>query len=197
MDLNLPALLIWILIFSIFTVGFLSPREKGDWYSAGLLEGFLISLFFEMFGVPLTIYVISAVLGSNLSSGSEITLLGVPHPLRLVLLGVVLLLIVGGILLVMLGWKYVHRSRGQLVTDGIYAHVRHPQYLGILMVTLGLFIWWPTIVTAVMFPILAFMYFRLAKREEKDLKKRFGRAYEEYCGRVNRLVPARKGRHLQ
>lgn len=197
MDLNLPGLLIWILIFSIFTVGFLSPIKKGDWYSAGLLEGFLISLFFEMFGVPLTIYVISAVLGSNLSSGSEITLLGVPHPLRLVLLGVVLLLIVGGILLVMLGWKYVHRSRGQLVTDGIYAHVRHPQYLGILMVTLGLFISWPTIMTAVMWPILAFMYFRLVKREEEDMREKFGRTYEEYCGRVNRLVPTRKGRPLQ
>ncbi|MEE8182535.1 MAG: isoprenylcysteine carboxyl methyltransferase, partial [Thermoplasmata archaeon] len=60
-----------------------------------------------------------------------------------------------------------------------------------------LFIWWPTIVTAVMFPILAFMYFRLAKREEKDMREKFGRAYEEYCGRVNMLLPTRKRRTLQ
>ena len=191
-ELNLPAFLIWIVVFSIFTLGFLWPRRKRDWYSAGLLEGFLISLFFEMFGIPLTIYVLATVFGFELSAGSDTTLFGLPHPLRVVLLIAVIIMVVGGILLIVLGWKRIHGRRGELVTDGIYAHVRHPQYVGILKVTLGLFIWWPTIITGAMWPILAFMYFRLAKREEEDMRNRFGRAYDQYCEHVNMFIPIGK-----
>ncbi|MFQ5884714.1 MAG: methyltransferase family protein [Thermoplasmata archaeon] len=192
--LNLPAFILWVVIFSIFTLGFLWPRGKRDWYSAGLVEGFLISLFFEMFGIPLTVYVLSTVFGFEFSSGSETTFLGAQHYLRIGLIIVFLLLIIGGFLLIVLGWKHVHGGKGQLVTDGIYAYLRHPQYLGIMMVTLGLFIWWPTIITAVMWPILAFMYLRLAKREEKNLREKFGIAYDEYSKEVNMFIPFRRTR---
>ncbi|MFQ6106127.1 MAG: methyltransferase family protein [Thermoplasmata archaeon] len=190
--MNLPAFLLWVTLFSVFTVGFLWPRRKRDWLSAGVLEGFLISLFFEMFGIPLTVYVLATLFGFEFSGGSDTTLFGVPPPFRVALLVIVLLLVAGGILLVMYGWRNVYRGKGQLVTDGPYAHVRHPQYVGILMVTFGLIVWWPTVITAIMWPILAFMYFRLARREEEEMRKEFGEAYDEYCKRVRMFLPVRK-----
>jgi protein-S-isoprenylcysteine O-methyltransferase Ste14 len=98
-------------------------------------------------------------------------------------------MIVGGILLIVLGWMQIHRAKGRLVTDGLYKFVRHPQYLGILLLTSGLLVLWVTIPTAVMWPILVYLFVRLARREEKEMEKKFGEAYLEYKRGVPMFFP--------
>jgi protein-S-isoprenylcysteine O-methyltransferase Ste14 len=88
------------------------------------------------------------------------------------------------------GWVLIHAAKGRnLVTDGVYAHVRHPQYSGLFLITLGFLIQWPSILTLIMWPILMFTYYRLAMKEEKDVEKIFGKQYEEYRKRVPALIP--------
>ncbi|HQU61091.1 MAG TPA: isoprenylcysteine carboxylmethyltransferase family protein, partial [Saprospiraceae bacterium] len=77
----------------------------------------------------------------------------------------------------------------QLVTDGIYAHIRHPQYVGMMLITIGFLIQWPTIITLVMWPILLFLYYRLSKYEEKKLAARFGQEFYEYQAKVPAIIP--------
>ena len=95
----------------------------------------------------------------------------------------------GGLVIIATGWRQVHRGQGALVTNGLYAWVRHPQYSGLFLITIGLLIQWPTIVTVLTWPILLLMYVRLARREEVDMERLFGDAYLAYADRVPRFVP--------
>jgi protein-S-isoprenylcysteine O-methyltransferase Ste14 len=103
-----------------------------------------------------------------------------------------------GALLVIQGWKVIHRrywskeeGKGTLVTDGIYAYIRHPQYTGFILITLGLLVHWATIPLLIMWPILMLLYYRLAKREEKDMEKEFGTPYVEYKKKTSMFFPSR------
>lgn len=87
------------------------------------------------------------------------------------------------------GWRLVHRSEGGLVTEGLYAHVRHPQYSGLFLVMIGMLIQWPTIITAVMFPVLTYVYYRLSKREEKDMLILFSDEYKRYMEKTPMFIP--------
>ncbi len=98
-------------------------------------------------------------------------------------------LMFGGLLIIARGWGRIHRAQGTLVTYGLYAWVRHPQYSGLFLITVGLLIQWPTIVTVLTWPILPFMYSRLAHREEADMERLFGDAYRAYRERVPRFIP--------
>jgi protein-S-isoprenylcysteine O-methyltransferase Ste14 len=90
---------------------------------------------------------------------------------------------------VALGWWKIHRAGDQLVTDGIYGMIRHPQYLGFILITTGMIIHWPTLVTLIMFPILVGAYLHLAKKENKELVERFGEEYHRYKDRVPAFIP--------
>jgi len=76
-----------------------------------------------------------------------------------------------------------------LVTDGLYAHTRHPQYTGIYIITLGFMIQWPTLITLILWPFVIGMYYRLAKREEQDALNKFGQKYREYMERTPMFFP--------
>jgi len=104
------------------------------------------------------------------------------HPLSEVMM-------VLGAAFIIVGWKKIHKSEDRLITDGIYAYVRHPQYLGFLLLTLGMLVQWVTFLTALMWPILAVLYYRLAKEEEKELEKKFGKEYLEYKRKVPMFIP--------
>lgn len=190
--------LINILIFGAFVLGFLRPKRKYEWRSMGVFVGFIVALFTEMYGFPLTIYVLISLFGTRFSSINPFvhvkghllgTLLGLPDVAKLLIcqIGSVLMLI--GLIIMGKGWWRIHHAQGQLVTDGIYAALRHPQYFGLFLLSIGMLIQWPTILTLVMWPILTIVYYKLAKREEKECEMRFGQVYQLYKQEVPAFFP--------
>lgn len=194
-------------LFIIFAFSFARPRTGRDWRSFGAFSAFLVALFTEMYGFPLTIYLLSGWLGSRYpgmdlfshSSGHLWeTLLGRegdPHLAPLHLLSD--LLIAAGFILLASAWKVLYRAQkaGALATTGPYAHVRHPQYGGFLLIMLGFLFQWPTLVTMAMFPVLVTMYVRLARREEREVLAEFGDPYARYAAATPAFFP-RLGRTM-
>ncbi|MBZ4646620.1 MAG: isoprenylcysteine carboxyl methyltransferase [Clostridia bacterium] len=99
------------------------------------------------------------------------------------------ILIFAGLLIIAIGWKGIHSGHGELVTDGIYRFVRHPQYSGFALTIIGFLVQWPTIITLIMAPILLIMYARLSKKEERVMIDTFGQRYLEYKARVPAFIP--------
>lgn len=183
--------IISLLLFSFFiTLLPYKRNERRGRASRGVLLAFIVALFTEMYGFPLTIYILSWAIGyqNPLTHDAGHLLypqLGMLDPLHFLSIG----MIGSGILLVSEGWSKIYKAGNTLVTEGIYAHVRHPQYLGIFLVTSGFLLQWITIPTAVMFPVLVWVYYRLAKREERDMESAFGIDYLNYKGSVPMFLP--------
>lgn len=187
-----------VAIFVLLALSFLTPVRRREWRSFGVFTAFVVALFTEMYGFPLTIYVLTAVLGSrypvlnpfsHASGHLWITLLGGGAWMSVVIHALSNGLMVGGLLLMGAGWQRIHRGKGALVTDGPYAWVRHPQYTGLFLITIGMLVQWPTIITAATWPVLMAVYYRLARREERDAEAAFGDAYRTYKARVPMFVP--------
>ena len=180
------------LVFIIFALTFTRPRSGRDWRSFGAFAAFLVALFTEMYGFPLTIYLLSGwlatrypgldLLSHNVGHLWE-TLLGFegdPHlnPLHIISS----LLIGGGFILLAAAWDVLYKAQKakRLATTGPYARLRHPQYLGFILIMSGFLLQWPTILTLAMFPVLVAMYVKLARREEQDALNEFGDEYRRY-----------------
>ena len=179
-----------ILFFLFITLLPYRRNEKGGRASKGILAAFVVALFAEMYGFPLTIYILSWAVGyqNPLTHDAGHLLypeLGMLSPLHFASIA----MIAGGILLVSEGWSKIYKAADTLVTDGVYARVRHPQYLGILLVTSGFLLQWVTIPTAIMFPILVWVYCRLARKEERHMESIFGTAYSDYKRSVPMFLP--------
>ncbi|HEX9756301.1 MAG TPA: isoprenylcysteine carboxylmethyltransferase family protein [Nitrospiria bacterium] len=180
------------LIFILFAFSFTKPRTARDWRSFGAFSGFLVALFTEMYGFPLTIYFLSGWLQSRYpgvdwfahDSGHLPEMLfgwrGNPHfgPFHLLSL----VFIVGGFSLLANAWKVLYSAQRTqtLAVTGPYAYIRHPQYAAFVLIMLGFLFQWPTLLTLLMFPILLYMYMHLARREEAEVEKQFGEAYSRY-----------------
>jgi protein-S-isoprenylcysteine O-methyltransferase Ste14 len=193
------------LIFIIFAFSFTRPQTGRDWRSLGAFSAFIVALFTEMYGFPLTIYLASGWLGSRFP-GLDLfahnqghiwfTLLGLkgdPHTSPIHLLSN--LLIIFGLILIAKAWGVLHKAQknGRLASTGLYAHVRHPQYVAFLMVMLGFLIQWPTILTIVMFPVLVLVYIRLARQEERAAIDQFGEEYVRYAATSRPFCPGLQG----
>lgn len=207
MDHDAPAYGLWILVilnsavFIIFAFSFFKPRTPRDWRSFGAFSAFLVALFAEMYGFPLTIFLLSGWLqarapGLDLMSHDAghlwqtvLGLEGNPHFNWLHFLSSVLL--VAGFWMLAAAWPVLYRAQRarQLATGGIYARLRHPQYAGFILIMVGFLLQWPTLLTLAMFPVLLFMYVRLALREEHEAEREFGQAWQDYAARTPRFLP--------
>ena len=182
----------WVLVAASIAVflaflALIPVRLRRNWRSHGIYAAFIISLFAEMFGFPLSVYFLSGILAMPLLEKDfmfYMYAIGMPVGSLVTFLGV---------LLIILGWREIYRAKGQLVTRGVYAYLRHPQYLGIILVTGGWLIHWPTIPEIVLWPLLLILYFRLSKREDQYLAERFGKQYSEYAEKIPMLIPRRSG----
>lgn len=188
-------------IFILFAFSFTQLKSKRDWRSLGAFSAFVIAYFTEMYGFPLTIYLLSGWLsnsypGINLyghDSGHLLhTLLGLKGDPHFDILHILSnLFIIGGLYLIYSGWStlYAAQKSNQLATTGLYAYVRHPQYDGFILVMIGFLLQWPTLITLIMFPILVYVYTRLARREEQETQTLFGEAYQGYAAKTPAFIP--------
>lgn len=187
-------------IFIVFAFSFFRPRTARDWKALGAFSSFVLALMVEMYGIPLTIYLLSGWLGSRFESltlthdgghlwSELIGWEGDPHvsPFHLASY----MVIGAGFWAIAAAWPVLLRAarEGKLADSGLYARVRHPQYAGFLAIMVGFLLQWPTIPTLVMFPILVVVYRRLAIAEEKVVAARFGAAWNDYARRTPRFVP--------
>lgn len=202
-----PAYGLWSLVFvnvavfTIFAFSFFKPKTARDWRSFGAFAAFLVALFTEMYGFPLTLYLLSGWLQARYpqidllshDAGHLLsTLLGFegdPHFNVLHILSNVL--VVGGFVLIATAWRVLYEAQrsGVLAAAGPYAWVRHPQYVGFVVVMFGFLLQWPTLLTLAMFPVLVVMYVRLARHEEREAIAVFGEDYRRYAARVPAFVP--------
>src|SRR6516164_7297377 len=179
-------------VFILFAYSFFKPRTGRDWRSFGAFSAFLVALFAEMYGFPLSIYFLSGWLQSRFptvdwfshDAGHLLEMMfgwktnphfGPFHILSFMFIG-------GGFVLISVGWKalYDAQQNRTLATSGPYSYVRHPQYAGFILVMFGFLLQWPTILTLAMFPVLVAMYVHLAHQEEKDARVEFGAEYDRY-----------------
>jgi protein-S-isoprenylcysteine O-methyltransferase Ste14 len=189
------------IVFILFAFSFFKPKTSRDWRSFCAFSAFPVALFAEMYGFPLSIYLLSGWLQSRYpgvdwmshDAGHLLEMmfgwranphLGPFHLLSFVLIG-------GGYTLIAAAWRVLYEAQrqGRLAAGGPYDYVRHPQYLGFMLVLAGFLIQWPTILTLAMFPVLVVMYVRLAKQEEKETKAAFGEAFDQYAARVPAFLP--------
>lgn len=202
-----PAYGLWLLVvlnslvFIIFAFSFSKPQSPRDWRSFGAFSAFIVALFTEMYGFPLTIYLLSGWLGSRYPGADLMShdaghlwstvfgLSGNPHFGALHITSD--LLILGGFVLLSAAWNVLYQAqrRGALATIGAYAYVRHPQYVGFIVIMFGFLLQWPTILTLLMFPLLVAMYVRLARHEEAEAHRTFGAAYDAYAATTPGWLP--------
>jgi protein-S-isoprenylcysteine O-methyltransferase Ste14 len=207
-----PAYGLWSLVvinsavFILFAFSFFKPQTRRDWGSFGAFSAFLVALFTEMYGFPLTIYLLSGWLQSRYPQVDWLShdaghlleeLIGWranPHfgPFHLLSFA----FIGGGFVLISAAWKVLFEAQRArtIATSGPYARVRHPQYVGFILVMFGFLLQWPTLLTLLMFPVLVVMYVRLARVEEREVLAEFGDAYRRYMAATPAWIPRLRGR---
>ena len=187
-------------VLILFAASFFHPRTRRDWRAMGFFSAFVVALFTEMYGIPLTIYLLSGWLGERFPAlkathagghlwNDLIGWQGDPHlsPFHLASYA----FIIGGFWLISSAWKGLWEAQrnGTLAVSGPYEKVRHPQYVGFLLIMVGFLLQWPTIPTLVMFPVLLVVYRRLAISEEKEVRSEFGGVWDDYARNTPRFIP--------
>jgi protein-S-isoprenylcysteine O-methyltransferase Ste14 len=207
MGSDAPAYGLWSLVivnaafFILFAFSFTKPNTARDWRSFGAFAGFIVALFTEMYGFPLTLYLLSGWLAQRYPGLDLLThdaghlwntilgLEGSPHLSALHLASTIA--IAGGFIMLASAWRtlYEAQKHGRLAKTGIYARLRHPQYAAFILIMFGFLLQWPTLLTLLMFPVLVVMYLRLAKIEEAETLRHFPVRYADYAAHVPAFIP--------
>lgn len=210
MSATIPGYGLWFLaainaaFFIFFAWSFYKPLNARDWRSFGLFAAFVVALFAEMYGFPLTLFLLSGWLSSKFpevnwlshDAGHLFEMMfgwkvnphfGPFHIASFVFIG-------WGFWLLSVAWPVLYRAQreGRVAQEGPYARIRHPQYVGFFLIMTGFLLQWPTLLTLAMYPVLVWVYARLSISEERDSLKRFGEAYARYMVEVPRFVPRRR-----
>ncbi len=210
MNTVIPGYGLWTLavlnaaFFIFFAWSFYTPLTTRDWRSFGLYSAFVVALFAEMYGFPLSLFLLSGWLSSRFpevnwlshDAGHVLEMMfgwrsnphfGPFHILSFVLIG-------GGFWLLSRAWPVLYQAqrRGELAQTGPYARLRHPQYVGFALIMTGFLVQWPTLLTLVLYPVMVITYVRLAINEERETRARFGATYERYADAVPRFFPRRR-----
>lgn len=197
---NWPLVFTTSFIFLLFFIFLIRPRRPKEWKGAGLAAAFFISLFTEMFGMPLTIYLLAPFVGvSPTAFGmyqshlwayllSQTGMMSLKTSVAFVMASSTGLIVLGFVLLAR-GWKKVYRGANNLVTDGLYRRFRHPQYTGLILLIIAFLIMWPTILTLILAPLLIGRYIVLAREEDRELEKEFGEEFRRYRENVPAFIP--------
>lgn len=212
MSTVIPGYGMWTLVvlnaafFIFFAWSFYTPLTTRDWRSFGLYSAFVVALFAEMYGFPLSLFLLSGWLSSRFTevnwlthdSGHVLEMMfgwrtnphfGPFHIASFILIG-------AGFWLLSRAWPVLYNAqrRGELAQDGPYARIRHPQYVGFALIMTGFLVQWPTLLTLLLYPVMLGTYVRLAINEERETRARFGAAYEQYLDAVPRFFPRRRRR---
>lgn len=187
-----------VLFFIILYGGvlfFIPFYKKMDKKPAGTYLAFVLAFAIEMHGIPFSMYVISWIIGRNLPEGilwghtlvSTIGLRGMYINIGCAAIA---------LFLILNGWYNIYKKywsketgTGSLVKTGVYRYIRHPQYTGLMLLSLGMIAEWATLPMLMLYPVIVIMYVRLAKREEEDMLKEFGNEYREYRKATKMFVP--------
>ena len=189
-----PYAVLIIVVVSWALYRLLAPAGWREWAGAGLIQAFIIALYAEMYGFPLTIYVLTTFLPFKIplvhdSGHLWATLLGYGRGGDAIEMLLGSIFVVTGLLLIVKGWVRIYFASDTLITDGIYRLMRHPQYTGIFLAVFGQLIHWPTIPTLLLSPLIVWLYVRLARREERRLIMKYGPDYLLYKQHVPMFFP--------
>jgi protein-S-isoprenylcysteine O-methyltransferase Ste14 len=196
-----PLVVVNTALFAVFAASFFHPRTGRDWRAMGAFTGFLVALFTEMYGAPLTVYLLGSWLGSRFPAlrathvGGHLwnDLIGWKYDPHLSPFHLASYVLIGaGFWLIATAWRVLHEAAqaGRLASTGPYGHVRHPQYGGLLLIMTGFLVQWPTIPTLAIFPVLVIVYLRLARSEEREVADRLGDTWAAYAARTPAFIPA-------
>lgn len=188
------AVIFFIAVYSIALL-FVPFYKKMDRKPATAYFGFILAFAIEMHGIPMSMYLISWIVGKNLPEGilwghTLFSTIGYTGMYLNIACAVIALLIIGN------GWYNIYHKywskesgKGKVVKTGVYKYIRHPQYTGFMLLTVGMIFEWATLPMLIMWPFIALMYYRLAKREEKDMIKEFGEEYIMYMKKTKGFIP--------
>ena len=188
------AALLWIGMYSMVLL-FLPFYRKSGIKPGSAYFAFIIAFALEMFGIPFSLYFAGWAFGIWLPEGlfwGHTLVNSIGH--WGMFAGMALM--IAGLALIITGWNRIYKEywsrekgSGKLVQSGIYRYIRHPQYTGLFLITLGMMFEWLTIPQLLLWPVIIAIYVRLALKEERDMEEEFGSEFLAYKDETGMFLP--------
>jgi protein-S-isoprenylcysteine O-methyltransferase Ste14 len=191
---NWFGVLFFVIVYGLVLL-FVPFYKKMDTKPRGTYLAFVIAFAIEMHGIPFSMNIIAWIIGKNLPEGvlwghTLINTIGFWGMYINIICAVI------AMFLILNGWYNIYKKywskekgRGELVTSGVYRYIRHPQYTGLLLLSFGMLVEWATLPLLILFPVMIYMYVRLARREERDMLDEFGEEYKRYMEKTKMFIP--------